>query len=50
MFDGNKNDKTSVKEMIEHIIIEGGLYLMDLGFNSPDLKKVLADKKATYEL
>ena len=48
MFDGSKNDKASVKEMIADVIIEGCLYLMDRGFYSPELKKVLADKSATY--
>ncbi len=48
MFDGSKNDKASVKEMIKDVLIEGCLYLMDRGFNSMELKKELADKKATY--
>lgn len=48
MFDGSKNDKASVKEMIEDVLIEGCLYLMDRGFYSPELKEMLADKKATY--
>ena len=48
MFDGSKNDKASVKEMIKDIIIEGCLYLMDRGFYSPELKEMLAEKKATY--
>ena len=48
MFDGSKNDKASVKEMIEDILIEGCLYLMDRGFYSPELKQMLADKNATY--
>ena len=48
MFDGSKNDKASVKEMIEDVLVEGCLYLMDRGFNSPELKEKLAEKKATY--
>ena len=48
MFDGSKNDKASVKELIADIIIEGCLYLMDRGFYSPELKEMLAAKKATY--
>ena len=48
MFDGSKNDEASVKEMIKDIIIEGCLYLMDRGFYSPELKEMLAEKKATY--
>lgn len=48
MFDGSKNDKTSVKEMIRDVLVEGCLYLMDRGFYSPELKEMLADKKATY--
>ena len=48
MFDGSKNDKASVKELIQDVLIEGCLYLMDRGFNSPALKKMLADKEATY--
>lgn len=48
MFDGSKNDKISVKEMIKDVLIEGCLYLMDRGFYSPELKEMLADKKATY--
>jgi hypothetical protein len=48
MFDGSKNDKASVKELIPDVLIEGCLYLMDRGFNSPELKKMIADKKATY--
>ena len=48
MFDGSKNDKASVKEMIRDVLVEGCLYLMDRGFYSPELKEVLADKKATY--
>lgn len=48
MFDGSKNDKASVKEMIKDVLIEGCLYLMDRGFYSPELKEMLADKKATY--
>ena len=48
MFDGSKNDKASVKEMIRDVLIEGCLYLMDRGFYSPELKEMLADKKATY--
>ena len=45
MFDGSKNDKASVKEMIKDIIIEGCLYLMERGFYSPELKEMLAEKK-----
>ncbi len=48
MFDGSKNDKASVKEMIEDVLVEGCLYLMDRGFNSPELKEKLAEKKAIY--
>ena len=48
MYDGSKNDKASVKEMIEGILVEGCLYLMDRGFYSPELKAMLAEKKATY--
>ena len=48
MFDGSKNDKASVKEMISDILVEGCLYLMDRGFNSPALKRILSGKKATY--
>ena len=48
MFDGSKNDKASVKEMIKDILIEGCLYLMDRGFYSPELKKMITDKNATY--
>ena len=48
MFDGSKTDKVSVKEMIRDILVEGCLYLMDRGFYSPELKKMLAEKKATY--
>ncbi len=48
MFDGSKNDKASVKEMIKDVLIEGCLYLMDRGFNSPELKEILSAKKATY--
>ena len=48
MFDGSKNDKASVKEMIKDVLIEGCLYLMDRGFYSSELKEMLADKKATY--
>ena len=48
MFDGSKNDKASVKEMIEDVLVEGCLYLMDRGFNSPELKEKLTDKKTTY--
>ena len=48
MFDGSKNDKASVKEMIQDVLVEGCLYLMDRGFNSPELKEMLAAKKATY--
>lgn len=48
MFDGSKNDKASVKEMIEDIIKEGCLYLMDRGFYSPELKEMLAGNNATY--
>ena len=48
MFDGSKNDKVSVKEMIQDILVEDCLYLMDRGFNSPELKETLADHKATY--
>ena len=48
MFDGSKNDKSSVKEMIKDVLKEGCLYLMDRGFYSPELKEMLADKKATY--
>ena len=48
MFDGSKNDKASVKELIKDVLTEGCLYLMDRGFYSPELKEMLADKKATY--
>ena len=48
MFDGSKNDKASVKEMIKDIIIEGCLYLMDRGFYSPELKEMLTENNATY--
>ena len=48
MFDGSKNDKASVKEMIKDVLVEGCLYLMDRGFYSPELKEILANKKATY--
>lgn len=48
MFDGSKNDKASVKEMIKDVLIEGCLYLMDRGFHSPELKEMLSAKKATY--
>lgn len=48
MYDGSKNDKASVKEMIEDIIVEGCLYLMDRGFYSPELKRVIAEHHATY--
>ena len=48
MFDSSKNDKASVKEMIQDVLIEGCLYLMDRGFYSLELKEMLADKKATY--
>ena len=48
MYDGSKNDKASAKEMIEGILVEGCLYLMDRGFYSPELKAMLAEKKATY--
>lgn len=45
MFDGSKNDKASVKEFIEDVIVEDCLYLMDRGFYSPELKTILAEKK-----
>jgi len=48
MFDGSKNDRASVKEIIKDVLVEGCLYLMDRGFYSPELKKMLTDKKATY--
>jgi len=48
MFDGSKNDKASVKEMIADVIVEGCLYLMDRGFYSPELKEMLTAKNATY--
>ena len=48
MFDGSKNDKASVKELIKDVLIKGCLYLMDRGFNSPELKEMLNDKNATY--
>ena len=48
MFDGSKNDKASVKELIEDVIVEDCLYLMDRGFYSPELKQILAGKNATY--
>ena len=48
MFDGSKNDKSSVKEMIKDIVLNDCLYLMDRGFYSPELKDMLAEKKATY--
>ena len=48
MFDGSKNDKSSVKELINDVLIEGCLYLMDRGFYSPELKEMLTVKKATY--
>ncbi len=48
MFDGSKNDKASVKEMIKDMLIEGCLYLMDRGFYSLELKQMITDKKATY--
>ena len=48
MFDGSKNDKASVKEFIEDVIVEDCLYLMDRGFYSPELKTILAEKKSTY--
>lgn len=48
MFDGSKNDKASVKELIKDILIESCLYLMDRGFYSQELKEILAEKKATY--
>ena len=48
MFDGSKNDKASVKEMIKDVLVGGCLYLMDRGFYSPELKEMIADKKATY--
>ena len=46
--DGSKNDKASVKELIEDVIVEDCLYLMDRGFYSPELKQILAGKNATY--
>lgn len=48
MFDGSKNDKASVKEMIKDVLLEGCLYLMDRGFYSSELKEMISDKKATY--
>jgi transposase len=48
MFDGSKNDKASVKELIKDVLKEGCLYLMDRGFYSPELKKMIAAMKATY--
>ena len=48
MFDGSKNDKASVKELINDVLVEGCLYLMDRGFYSPELKEKLAEKNATY--
>ncbi len=48
MFDGSKNDKASVKEMIRDISVQGCLYLMDRGFYSKDLKTAIADNNGTY--
>ena len=48
MFDGSKNDKASVKELIDDVLIEKCLYLMDRGFQCDEVKQKIASVHGTY--
>ena len=48
MFDGSKNDKASVKELIDDVLIEKCLYLMDRGFQCDEGKQKIASVHGTY--
>lgn len=48
MFNGSMNDKASVKELIDDVLIEKCLYLMDRGFHCPEMKEKIAQVQGTY--